>query len=363
MNSEARNIFNTFQALMPTRATKKAFKSAVHHLLKANGKPRPQHCKTTSPSTMSRFHNKTPWDTQVLTRAMQAVVMNIIIKAYKHTRGAGQIIKARLDLTTLEKTGNFPNLPITVFNAVKGLHIIVLYISVGNQSYPFHYAIWKGKGKATLTQLALALLKKLERSLPERFKIRALADTAFGTTEFLETCVTHNIHAVTGMTCDRITEQGFKLTELSRRGAMVFLNKCSVPVWVSWFKLELHGGEFEWRYVVSTKAGDGLTIITWGRARWAIEGFFKVMKSRFGLDQFGQRTLLGTIRFLLLSFLAFILTSISRVDRSVLPDWQALALEVRRSLFAVLEWAVLERESFELEPYLRAAMQDYASGT
>ena len=157
---------------------------------------------------------------------------------------------------------------------------------------------------------------------------------------------------------------------------------------MSWFKLELHGGEFEWRYVVSTKAGNWFTIITWGRARWAIEatmpeatqarqvhlwgqegafygqeGFLKVMKSRFGLDQFGQRTLLGTIRFLLLSFLAFMLTSISRVDRSVLPDWQALSLELRRSLFAVLEWAVLEREVFELEPYLQAAMQDYASGT
>ncbi len=156
---------------------------------------------------------------------MQTIVIDIIKKAYKHTRGAGQVIKARLDLTTLEKTGNFPELPITVFDAVKGLHIIVLYISVGTHSYPFHYAIWKVKGKATLTQLALALLKKLERSLPKNFKIRALADTAFGTTEFLETCVQHKIHAVTGMTCDRTTEQGFKLTELSRRGVMVFLKK------------------------------------------------------------------------------------------------------------------------------------------
>ncbi len=113
MNSEARDIFNTLQALLPTRAAKKAFKSAVHHPLKADGNPRPQHCKTTSPSTISRFHNKTRWDTQALIRAMQAIVINIIIKAYKHTRGEGQIIKARLDLTTLEKTGNFPNLPIT----------------------------------------------------------------------------------------------------------------------------------------------------------------------------------------------------------------------------------------------------------
>ena len=188
----------------------------------------------------------------------------------------GQVIKARLDLTTLEKTGNFPNLPISVFNAVKGLHIIVLYIGVGTESYPLSYAIWKGKGRATLTQLALALLKSLKRSLSEHYKIRALADTAFGTTQFLETCVKHKIHAVTGMTYDRTTEQGFQLRELSSRGVMVRLKGCCVPVWVSWFKLELHGGEFEWRYVVSTKAGDGLTIIKWGRARWAIEAIMPV---------------------------------------------------------------------------------------
>ena len=134
----------------------------------------------------------------------------------------------------------------------------------------------KGKGRATLTQLALALLKSLKRSLSEHYKIRALADTAFGTTQFLETCVKHKIHAVTGMTYDRTTEQGFQLRELSSRGVMVLLKDCTVPVWVSWFKLELHGGEFEWRYVVSTKAGDGLTIIKWGRARWAIEAIMPV---------------------------------------------------------------------------------------
>ena len=105
--------------------------------------------------------------------------------------------------------------------------------------------------------------------------------------------------------------------------------------------------------MVSTKVGDWLTIIRWGRSRWAIEGFFKAMKGRFGLDQFGQRTLLGTIRFLLLAFLAFILTNISRVDKTMLPDWKSLALEIQKSLFALLEWGVLEREGFELEPYLR----------
>ena len=221
----------------------------------------------------------------------------------------------------------------------------------------------KGKGKATLTQLALALLKNLKRALPENHRIRALADTAFGTTQFLETCVKQGIHAVAGLVCERKTEQDLHVRELNCRGVMVFLKDCRVPVWVSWFKLELHGGEFEWRYVVSTKTGDWFTIIKWGRSRWAIEGFFKAMKGRFGLDQFGQQTLLGTIRFLLLAFLAFVLTNISRVDKTILPDWKSLTLETQKSLFALLESGVLERERFELEPYLRLALQDYASGT
>lgn len=363
MNTEAQNALNTFLALLPSKTIRKTFKKALHHNLKADGKPRPQQCKTTSPTTLSRFYNNLSWDTKAVTQAIQTSIVELIKKAYKQTRGVGQVIKARLDLTTLEKTGDFLSLPIGVFNAVKGLHIIVLYISVGTESYPFSYAIWKGKGCATLTQLALGLLKGLKRSLPEHYKIRALADTAFGTTQFLKICFKHGIHAVTGMACDRTTQQGFQLQELSSRGVMVLLKDCCVPVWVSWFKLELHGGEFEWRYVVSSKVGDWLTIIKWGRSRWAIEGFFKAMKGRFGLDQFGQRTLLGTIRFLLLAFLAFILTNISRVDKTLLPDWKSLALETQKSLFALLEWGVLERERFELEPYLRLAMQDYASGT
>ena len=100
-------------------------------------------CKTTSPTTLSRFYNNLPWNTKAVTRAIQTTIVELIKKAYKHTRGIGQVIKARLDLTTLEKTGNFPSLPISVFNAVKGLQIIVLYVGVGTENDPFSYAIWK----------------------------------------------------------------------------------------------------------------------------------------------------------------------------------------------------------------------------
>ena len=62
-----------------------------------------------------------------------------------------------------------------------------------------------------------------------------------------------------------------------------------------------------WRYVISTRAAEGKTITRWGKRRWRIEAFFKTMKSRFGLDQFGQRTAQGAMRFLLLGLLAFVL--------------------------------------------------------
>ena len=52
----------------------------------------------------------------------------------------------------------------------------------------------------------------------------------------------------------------------------------------------------------------GSTIARWGRRRWQIEGFFKTIKHRFSLHRFGQKTLLGVYRWLILSFISYLLT-------------------------------------------------------
>jgi hypothetical protein len=44
-----------------------------------------------------------------------------------------------------------------------------------------------------------------------------------------------------------------------------------------------------------------------GRRRWAIEGFFKTSKHRFGLDCFGQSTKLGVYRWFILALVAYLL--------------------------------------------------------
>jgi hypothetical protein len=66
-------------------------------------------------------------------------------------------------------------------------------------------------------------------------------------------------------------------------------------------------GKLEKRFVISTRKLKGNTITWWGRKRWAIEGFFKTSKYQFGLAVFGQQTLLGVYRWLVLSFISFIL--------------------------------------------------------
>jgi hypothetical protein len=44
-----------------------------------------------------------------------------------------------------------------------------------------------------------------------------------------------------------------------------------------------------------------------GRKRWAIKGFSKTINHRFGLYLFGQFTQLGVYRWLILSFIAYLL--------------------------------------------------------
>ena len=76
-----------------------------------------------------------------------------------------------------------------------------------------------------------------------------------------------------------------------------------------------------------------------GRKRWAIEGFFKTIKHRFGLHRFGQSTKLGIYRWLILSLIAYLL--VHWIDQWSFPpilDWKAasdLALEI---LFPSIVW-------------------------
>ena len=65
----------------------------------------------------------------------------------------------------------------------------------------------------------------------------------------------------------------------------------SYPLTVSWFWLKRASDKRGLHFVVSTHPYSGIYLVRLGRKRWAIEGFFKIIKHRFGLHCFGQSTL------------------------------------------------------------------------
>ncbi len=127
------------------------------------------------------------------------------------------------------------------------------------------------------------------------------------------------------------------------------------PVSLSWYDLKRDDGHEEKRYVLSTKVLKGHTITWWGKRRWQIEGWFKSAKHRFGNNRFGQATLKGIYRWLVLSLIAYLLAHWAYLSTALpnLPDWgeaAKLALEVFLPHLVVL---LLLLEVQRLQPLVR----------
>ncbi len=231
---------------------------------------------------------------------------------------------------------------VRVLNGKRGLHLVVLYLVLGEWRVPWSFRVWRGKGDASPVQLACKLLATVPTELSQGRVVIVQADTEFGTVEFLNAVRKRSWRAVVGMRCNRKMVDGRALKQLYRtgkRGQQVYLEGSSYPLTVSWFWLKRSQGKRELRFVVSTHPYAGVYLVRLGRKRWAIEGFFKTIKHRFGLHRFGQSTKLGVYRWLILSLIAYLL--VHWIDQWSLPpilDWKAacdLALEV---LFPSIVW-------------------------
>jgi hypothetical protein len=249
------------------------------------------------------------------------------------------MLQVIIDLTTLEKSGKFKPFDhlISVYNGKRGLHLVVLYLVVGRWRVPWSFRVWRGKNTPSPAQLGLKLIKGLPKALSKHFQVMILVDTAFGSVEFLHSIRKLKYHAIAGVRCDRQLLDGRRLTQLYKRGQQVRLVSLKFPVSVSWYYLK-RDGKLEKRFVLSTKPLKASTITWWGRRRWQIEGWFKTAKHRFGLHRFGQGTLLGVYRWLVLSLIAYILAhwaylSIATTD---LPDWGDAAQIAFQTIFPQL---------------------------
>ena len=266
--SQVEELLSTLKDLMPTIYQKETLESIIGLLLDGQGNAVPHHCQTKSESAISRFLNHYNWPTRSLIRTIRSFILNVILSQRK--KGRKPILQVIIDLTTLEKVGKFPHLKdlVRVYNHKKGLHIVVVYLVVGNWRIPYSFQFYRGKDTPSPSQLALKLLNTLPSILTKFFQIYVLGDTAFGTINFIEKIRSKdfNHHGILGISNRRKLTDGRKVSELKTRGQQVYLQGLNVSVFVSWVWLKRNGKRVK-RFVISTKPMKGTTITRWGKYR------------------------------------------------------------------------------------------------
>jgi hypothetical protein len=354
----AQGLVHALLHLMPSSYQHESLRSVLGLFLEAQGHPLPQHCQTKSASALSRFFNHYHWSTRAVLRTTRHQVLQQIAA---HPPRKDSSLKVLIDLTTLEKCGKFRHLSdptedeaksnpwVRVLNGKRGLHLVVLYLILGAWRVPWSFCIWHGKGTPSPAQLACKLLGRVPKSLTQRYRVIVLADTEFGTVEFLTAVHKRRWRAVVGMRSTRLMDNGIALKQLyrtGRRGQQVQLAGLDLWLTVSWFWLKRSEGERELRFVVSTYPYSGVYLVRLGRQRWAIESFFKPIKHRFGLHGFGQKTQLGVDRWLMVSLITFLLVHwVSRLSPNwVRLDWGEVSAKAIALLLPQVQWLKLLRQ-------------------
>lgn len=267
--AHAQELVYNLSALMPTQYQKENLEAMLGLFLEAEGYPLPDHSKTKSASALSRFLNINRWSTRSCIRTVRKHILErILSECPKGRRSSLQVI---IDLTTLEKCGKFKEFEhlISVYNGKRGLHLVVLYLVVGRWRVPWSFRVWRGKDTPSPAHLGLNLVKGLPKALTKHFQVMILADTAFGSVQFLHGIRNLKYHAVTGVRYDRLLVDGRCLKHLHKRGQQVRLVGLKFPVSLSWYYLKRENGKLEKRFVLSTKPLKASTITWWGKRRTA----------------------------------------------------------------------------------------------
>lgn len=353
--AHAQQLVYILLSFMPSVYQRESLEAMLGLFLEAQGHPLPQHSQTKSASALSRFLNIYPWSTRKLIRTTRNYVLKQILS--ECPLGRRPMLQVIIDLTTLAKTGKFKPFEhlISVYNGKRGLHLVVLYLVVGRWRVPWSFRIWRGKGTHSSAKLGLKLVSCLPKSLTKHFQVMILADTAFGSVEFLHGIRKLKYHVITGVRYDRLLADGRCLKHLHKRGQQVRLVGLKFPVSVSWYYLK-RDGKLEKRFVLSTRPLKASTITWWGKRRWQIEGWFKTAKHRFGLHRFGQGTLLGVYRWLVLSLIAYILAHWAYLSTQLhgLPDWGEAAQTAREFIFPQLLVSLLLLDIEQMIPLARS---------
>ena len=341
-------------SLMPSVYQQASLQAMLALFLDQQGHALPDHTSVKSASSLSRFLNHYRWPTRRVIRMTRQAVLN---QWAAHPPHPGIPLRVLIDLTTLPKTGKFkqlsnlndgpqaPNPWVRLLNGKRGLHLVVLYLVMGEWRVPWSFRVWRGKGHPSPGQLACRLLNSIPDSLVRDRTVIVQADTEFGTTLFLNTVHQRSWRAVVGLTCKRTLQDGRHLKALvrqSKRGVQVHLKDVDFPITLSWFWLKRADGKRELRFVASTYPYSGVYLVRLGRKRWAIEAFFKTAKHQFGLHCFGQSTKLGVYRWLSLSLISYLLTHwIHCWSRPPAIHWKETSRLALKTLLPSVAWLQL----------------------
>jgi hypothetical protein len=244
MNQNAHLLFSTLLSLLPTTDQQASLKALVSQFLESDGNARPEHTEVKSATSLSRFLNQYHWNTRSLIREVRSQTLTLLQRRYQHQRGHRPTLYASIDPTTLEKTGEFPELPISMLNGKPGLHLVVFYLTVGEVRILWAFRVWRGRGTPSPAMLALKLLRTLPGWIKQHFRVRVLTDAGFNSSTFLESAAALKLEAVVGMRhereaprSDRKLETSGQLHDLTRSGQRVRLEGLGIPVWAARFVL------------------------------------------------------------------------------------------------------------------------------
>jgi hypothetical protein len=273
ITKHAQLLVYSLLCLMPTVYQQASLNAVFGRFLEAQGEPLPGRSPVKSGSSLSRFLNHYSWSTLGVLRATRKALL-----AQVASRPVSRLVPLQVifDLTTLAKCGKFPHLHnpvaagqpldpwVRVLNGKRGLHIVVMYLVLGEWRMPWSFRIWRGKGHPTVVQLACKMLAGVPTQLSQGRTVLVLGDTEFGTVDFLSAVRRRQWIPVVGMRHNRKLTDGRSLKQLYRqakRGVQVNLVDLPFPVTVSWFWLKRADAKRELRFVVSTAPYSGAYLV------------------------------------------------------------------------------------------------------
>lgn len=125
-----------------------------------------------------------------------------------------------------------------MYHGKRGLHLVVVYLVVGQWRVPWSFRIYRGKNTPSPAQIGLKLVGSLPKPLIKHFQVLILIDTAFGSIEFLTGIRRLKYHVNAVVRCDRKLENGRSVAHLHKRGQQVRLVGLKFPVSLSWYYLK-----------------------------------------------------------------------------------------------------------------------------